>query len=277
MPGISRIQPTYSRDGTRLAGLDDQPVLERDDDVVEVVDLDPPTERRVERLRDQSLDDALLGRLVADRLQLDLADRRCDHGAQVRHARRGHGLAETDRPPERCGLEDLRVGDGDPDAHAGPLADLGRATRQVGQLGEHLVHERRHRDRRLAVARLEPLLLLADDRQLVVERPRVVGPDLRPETILERRDDPAAARVVLRVGRRDDVQVEWQADLEAADLDVALLEDVEQADLDPLGEVRQLVDREDAAVGPRDQAVVERQLVAEVAALGDPDRDRPRR
>ena len=46
----------------------------------------------------------------------------------------------------------------------------------------------------------------------------------------------------------------------------------EQADLDPLGQVRQLVDREDPAVGARDQAVVERQLVAEVAALGDPDR-----
>ena len=68
--------------------------------------------------------------------------------------------------------------------------------------------------------------------------------------------------VVLRVGRGDDEQVERQADREAADLDVALLEDVEQADLDPLGEVGQLVDRDDAAVGARDEAVVERQLVA---------------
>ena len=119
---------------------------------------------------------------------------------------------------------------------------------------------------------LEPLLLLADDRQLVVERPRVVRPDLRPEAVLERRDDPAAARVVLGVGAGDDEEVERQADREAADLDVALLEDVEQADLDPLGEVRQLVDREDAAVRARDQAVVERQLVAQVAALGDADR-----
>ena len=120
--------------------------------------------------------------------------------------------------------------------------------------------------------RLEALLLLVDDRELVLERPRVVRPDLRPEAVLERGDDPAAARVVLGVGRRDDEQVERQADGEAADLDVALLEDVEQADLDPLGEVRQLVDREDAAVRARDQAVVERQLVAEVAALGDADR-----
>ena len=57
-----------------------------------------------------------------------------------------------------------------------------------------------------------------------------------------------------------------------ADLHVALLEHVEQADLDPLGEVGQLVDGEDAPVDPRDEAVVQGQLVAEVAALGDLDR-----
>ena len=118
----------------------------------------------------------------------------------------------------------------------------------------------------------EAMLLLADDGHLVVERPRVVRPDLRPEAVLERRDDPAARGVVLRVRRGDDVQVERQADDEAADLDVALLEDVEQADLDPLGEVGQLVDRDDPAVGPRDEPVVEGQLVGQVAALGDLDR-----
>ena len=58
----------------------------------------------------------------------------------------------------------------------------------------------------------------------------------------------------------------------APDLDVALFEDVEQADLDALGEVGQLVDRENAAVDTRDEAVVQRELVAEVAALGDLDR-----
>ena len=34
--------------------------------------------------------------------------------------------------------------------------------------------------------RLEALLLLVDDRELVLERPRVVRPGLRPEAILER-------------------------------------------------------------------------------------------
>ena len=121
-------------------------------------------------------------------------------------------------------------------------------------------------------SRPEALLLLADDGDLVLERARVVGPDLGPEAVLERRDDPPARGVVLRVGDGDDVQVEREPDREAADLDVALFEDVEQADLDALGQVGQLVDRDDAAIGARDQPVVEGQLVGQVAALGDLDR-----
>ena len=99
-----------------------------------------------------------------------------------------------------------------------------------------------------------------------------MGADLAAEAVLQRRDDAAAVRVVLGVGRRNQQHVEGQADLVATDLDVALLEHVEQTDLDAFGEVGQLVDGEDAAVGPRDEAVVQRQLVGQVAALGDLDR-----
>ena len=64
-----------------------------------------------------------------------------------------------------------------------------------------------------------------------------------------------------------------QPDRVALDLDVPLLEDVEQPHLNAAGEVGQLVDREDAAVGPRQQPVVHRQLVAELeAAPGRLDR-----
>ena len=179
-------------------------------------------------------------------LELDLADGRGDDRAQVGDARRADRLAEPDSALECGRLEDLGVRHGHPDAHPGPLADLGRPTGEVGQLGDELLHEGRDDDRGLAFLDREAVLLLADDRHLVLERPRVVGPDLRAEAVLERGDDPAARGVVLGVGPGDDVQVERQADDEAADLDVALLEDVEQADLDPLGEVGQLVDREDA-------------------------------
>ena len=110
--------------------------------------------------------------------------------------------------------------------------------------------------------------LLADDRDLVLERDRVVGADLGAEPVLERGDDAAAVGVVLGVGAGDDEHVQRQPQHVAADLDVALLHDVEHRHLDPLGEVGQLVDRDDAAVRARDEAVVDRLRVAERAALG---------
>ena len=96
--------------------------------------------------------------------------------------------------------------------------------------------------------------------------------DLAAEAVFQRRDDAAAVGVVLGVRRGDEHEIERQADLVATHLHVALLEHVEQADLDALGEVGQLVDREDAAVRAGHEAVVERQLVGEVAALGHLDR-----
>ena len=119
---------------------------------------------------------------------------------------------------------------------------------------------------------LERARFLLDDRDLELGLERVVRADLRAEAVLERRDDAAAVRVVLGVRRRDEHDVEREADLVAADLHVALFEHVEQTDLDALGEVGELVDREDAAVRARDEAVVDRQLVGEVAAFGDLDR-----
>ena len=255
-----------------LADLDREARFECVDDRFQVVERGEPAERGVQRLGDQPLDDPLLGRVIADGLQLDLADGRGDHRTEVRDARGAERLAEADSPLERGRFEDLGVGDRHADADAGTLADLRGAPREMRELGHELLHERRHDHRRAALLDREALLLLADDRHLVRERARVVGPHLRAEAVLERGDDPAAARVVLRVGRRDHEQVERQADDEAADLDVALLEDVEQADLDPFGEVGQLVDRDDPAVRARDQPVVDRQVVRQVAALGDLDR-----
>ncbi len=97
-------------------------------------------------------------------------------------------------------------------------------------------------------------------------------PDLRAEAILERRDDPPAVRVVLRVGAGDHVDIDRQAQLESADLHIALFDEVQQADLDPFGEIGQLVDGEDAAIGSRDEPVVDGELIGEVLALGHPDR-----
>jgi hypothetical protein len=105
--------------------------------------------------------------------------------------------------------------------------------------------------------------LLQRDGDALVHRLRVVRHDLRADAVLQRRDDLAARRVVLGVRREDEQHVQRQADRVAFDLDVAFLHDVEQADLDLAGEVRQLVDGEDAAVRARQQAVVDGQLVGQ--------------
>jgi hypothetical protein len=98
-----------------------------------------------------------------------------------------------------------------------------------------------------------------------------VGADLGAEPVLQRGDDAAAVRVVLGVGRGHQHHVEGQADLVAPDLNVALLQHVEETDLDPLGEVGQFVDGEDPPVGAGDEPVVDGQFVGQVAALGHPD------
>ncbi len=98
----------------------------------------------------------------------------------------------------------------------------------------------------------------------------VVGADFAADAVLERGDDLAARGVVLGVGGEDDGDVERQADGVALNLHVALLHDVEEGDLDFAGEVGELVDGEDAAVGAGQQAVVHGELGAEilVAARG---------
>ncbi len=138
------------------------------------------------------------------------------------------------------------------------------------QLGDDLLHVLGRR--RTHAVGGEGRALGLHDRDFVGHAARVVRADLRAEAVLERRDDAAAVRVVLRIGARDDVDVDGQPHLVAADLDVALLHDVEQPDLDALGEVRQLVEREDPAMRARQQPVVDGQLVGEVAALGHLDR-----
>ena len=68
------------------------------------------------------------------------------------------------------------------------------------------------------------------------------------------------------------LDVERKPHREAADLDVALLEDVQEPNLDALGEVGELVQREDPPVGSRHEPVVKGQLVREVPAFCNPDR-----
>ena len=103
---------------------------------------------------------------------------------------------------------------------------------------------------------------------LVIDRPcstrqRIVRANLAADAILERRDDLAARRVILRIRGEHQHHIERQAHRIAFNLHVAFLHDVEQAHLDLAGQIGQFVDGENAAIGARQQAVVHRQFVAE--------------
>jgi hypothetical protein len=91
-----------------------------------------------------------------------------------------------------------------------------------------------------------------------------MGPDFRADPVLERRNDLAARGVILGIGRKRHQHVQRQAHGVTLNLDVAFLQDVEEADLDFSREVRQLVDGEDPPIRPRQQSIVHRQLVGEL-------------
>ena len=98
---------------------------------------------------------------------------------------------------------------------------------------------------------------------------RVVRLDQRADAVLELRDHLARAVVRRRVRREEHEHVEVELDRVAADLHVALFEDVEQADLDQFVEFGDLVHGEDAAVHPRDEAEVQGVLGGHARAGGE--------
>src|SRR5690348_1151833 len=85
--------------------------------------------------------------------------------------------------------------------------------------------------------------------------------DLAANAVLERGDDFAARGVILGVCREAELHVEGEPHRIAFDLDVALLHHVEQSDLYLTGQIGELVQREETAVGPRQHAIVDRELV----------------
>ena len=88
----------------------------------------------------------------------------------------------------------------------------------------------------------------------------IVRANFRSDAIFERRNDLASRRIVFWIRAEYQCHVERQSNRVALNLNVAFLHDVEQADLNFSREIGQFVDREDAAIGAGQQAVMNCQL-----------------
>src|SRR5690348_11122556 len=158
---------------------------------------------------EETVDDALLGHLIRKSLELELACGRSDKRRQVADTWCGLCLAESNGTLYGARRNGLQVGNADAHADARSLAYVRRAPRELRKLGNQLEHEGGLDQLGYPLARqLRPLL--EHDLDLVLDRARIVRPDLRTEAVLERRDDAAAAGVVLGVGTCDDEQVQGQ-------------------------------------------------------------------
>src|SRR5256886_11398996 len=69
--------------------------------------------------------------------------------------------------------------------------------------------------------------------------------------------------------RSDDIYIQWQANFIATNLYIALFHDVQQAYLNTFSQIWQFVDAENPTVCPWNHAIVNRQLVREIATLCD--------
>src|SRR5262249_33227531 len=154
------------------------------------------------------------------------------------------------RSPLGVGDDIFEVGDRHPDRDSGLLVDVRAGAGESRNLLDDLLDVRGYGEP-LAVP-LEPGVVVAD-RHPELAGKRIMCADHGANAVLEWSDNPAAVGVVLGIRREGEAKIEAQTNWEAADLDVALLEDVKQPDLDLGSEVGELVDAEDSPVGPRDE------------------------
>src|SRR5207247_925960 len=94
----------------------------------------------------------------------------------------------------------------------------------------------------------------------------VVRANFGADAVFERSDDFSAGGVILGIGGEDEEHVEGKAEGIALNLNVAFLHDVEEANLNFSGEIGELVDGEDAAIGAGEKTVVDGEFVGKIAA-----------
>ena len=202
-------------------------------------------------------------------LQFELAGDGRHGGVDIADARHDQLLAGADGAPLGIGDHIFHRADRQTLAHARALVDAlvfaGDERRLLDDLADEL------RNLQLVTIALRPRFL-AGDRNAFLDGRRIVRANLRADAVFQRSHDLAARGVVLGVGAEHQHHIERQPNRIALNLNVAFLHDVEQSDLDLSRQIGQLVDREDAAIGARQQAVVDGEFAAQfVATLGGLD------
>ena len=139
----------------------------------------------------------------------------------------------------------------------------------LGELSDYALHEHGHGD--LHIANRCCASFLAHDGNFCVDIEWIVSANLATETVLQWCDDATTVGVVLGVCRSNQHHIEWQANLVATNLHIALFQHVKQTHLNALGKVGQFVNGEDATVGAWHHAVVQREFVAEVSTFSNLD------
>src|SRR5437588_12308239 len=95
-----------------------------------------------------------------------------------------------------------------------------------------------------------------------------MGANFGTNTVFERSDNTPTIGVVLGVSTGNDIYIQRQANLVAANLHVTLFHDIQQTHLNALGQVWQFVNTENTTVGTWNHSIVNSELIREIAALG---------
>lgn len=188
------------------------------------------------------------------------------HRSEVGDADDGVRLAEFEGAAFGVRDDVLQIGDGHADGDAGGLIDVGADAGETGCFFDDFFDEVGDVYFDCGVT-FDPGVFVGDlDAEFAGEW--VVRADDGTDAVFEGGDDAAAVGVIFGVGGEDQAEVEGETDGEAADLDVAFFEDVEETDLDFGGEVGEFVHAEDAAVRAGNEAEVHDVFVGEVTSFG---------
>src|SRR5262245_27507624 len=211
------------------------------------------------RLPDQIARDAVGSLQLSFILQFDFSGNRWERGIDIPNSGDYLILASQNRTTLRIADHVFETRNWQALAHAGSFVNSLVPTGLESYSFNNLLYELGDQDpNRIA---LNPCFLLGYG-NAVIEVHGIVGFDLGSDSIFERSNDLAAGSVILWICREHNNDIERQPHRIALNLNVALLHDIEQADLNLAGEIRQLVNSENSSIRSGKQTVVHTEFAA---------------